>query len=342
MAPSTHQHNAGNVPATRPAQQTGRHFRRVLVALRILLAALILIALTQWSGPEEVLTRFTEFPLPVALSCVLLAILIQVLAATRLGVLARSQGLPISTAESLGINLSAIFYGLFLPGGNATGWAVRLLRMSSGAVGVAAALLVLSGDRALATATGAAIGAVADALLKGPATFAVSVLLVTVAVAAGGLACVLLTAIGGQVLAKFRTLPGLGRLVSMLPQRSRLPNRPGPGVILLGLGLSIAAHAIGISIWVWLAWSLGLDIDPLTIAWVRSASMIVGLLPATIGGLGLREGAAVYLLTSLGVSSADALSLSLLAFAATVLAMGFLGGLAEAGRLLPRRQESQE
>jgi uncharacterized membrane protein YbhN (UPF0104 family) len=62
--------------------------------------------------------------------------------------------------------------------------------------------------------------------------------------------------------------------------------------------------------------------------------MIVGVIPATVGGLGLREGATAYLLMTLGVTSADALSLALLAFAVTVLGVGLLGGLAEAWRLL--------
>jgi uncharacterized membrane protein YbhN (UPF0104 family) len=129
----------------------------------------------------------------------------------------------------------------------------------------------------------------------------------------------------------------MGWLASRLKDRSRLPWRPQPGVLWRGLGLTLALHALGIGIWIWLARSLGLELDALTIAWVRSAALIVGLAPITIGGLGLREGAVVYLLTRLGIDGADALSLSLLAFAVTVLAVGFVGGLVEAARLLVRR-----
>lgn len=342
MTTSKEHDNAGEAPAALQAQQSWRRFRsRVLPALRVVLAGLILAGLANWIGPEEILARFGTFPLPVALSCVLLALLVQVLAGLRLGLLAKSQRLPISTGEALSINLSAVFYGLFLPGGNATGWAVRLFRMSAGPAGVATAFLVLAGDRALATVTGAGIGVVADSMLKGPAAPGVSVLLVAVTAVAGWLTWALLISGRAEVLAQARKLPGIGWFASLIRDRGRLPRRPNRGLVVLGVGLSLAVHAVSIVIWVWLAWSLGLNVDVLTIAWVRSASLIVGLLPVTIGGLGLREGAVVYLLTGLGVDGADALSLSLLAFSVTVLAVSFVGGLAEAGRLLVQRSESK-
>jgi hypothetical protein len=82
--------------------------------------------------------------------------------------------------------------------------------------------------------------------------------------------------------------------------------------------------------------ALGLELGLLEIAWVRSAALVVGLLPVTVGGLGLREGTVVALLAVFGVSSADALSLSLLAFTVTVLGVGVVGGLSEAAHLIRR------
>jgi hypothetical protein len=148
-----------------PTSETRKRVCRYVVQpLRIILGCIILVALTRWSGPREVLTRIGTFPVAIALACVCIALLVQYVGAVRLAFLARSQGLLLKTAEALEISLAAVFYGLFLPGGNATGWAVRLLRMSGSASNVGIALVVLAGNRALVTATLAGIGAMTDFL----------------------------------------------------------------------------------------------------------------------------------------------------------------------------------
>lgn len=343
MNPSGHRHSAAPVRDPPPFQRAWVGFRRrVVPTLRIVVAGAILVTLVSWSGPDDVLALLVSFPLSTALSCVLLALLVQVLAAIRLSLLAHTQRLPLSTGDALGINLSAVFYGLFLPGGNATGWAVRVFRLSAGPTGVATAMLVLAGDRALATATGAGIGAIADILLDRPATLSISVLLIAVAAAASGLVWALLLSDIDKLFAKARKWLGFGWLMSKARDRGHTPLFPEPVKVLYGLGLALLVHALGITIWVWLARSLDLGLDALTITWVRSVALVVGLVPVTIGGLGVREGVVVYLLTRLGVTGADALALSLLAFAVTVLAIGFVGGVAEAIRLLIRRPGSED
>lgn len=343
MTPSEDQDTGGEAPAFAPVRRPLSRLRgRALSALRVGAAGLILFALAKLVGTEDLLAHIAEFPLPVALACVLLALLAQFLGAMRLGLLARSQELPISTAEALGINLSAIFYSLFLPGGNASGWAVRLWKMAGQPAAVVTALAVLAGDRAIATAVGASIGIVADTMLARPASAGVSAALFAVTIAAGFLAWVLIMSRQDRLMATVRKLPLVRRFALLIGDRGRFSRRPGSGVLTTGVVLSLATHLLGVTVWVWLAWSVGLQVDALTIAWVRSVALVVGLLPVTIGGLGLREGTVVYLLTRLGLDGVDALLLSLMAFAVTVLAMGVLGGLAEASRLLIHRQPSKD
>ena len=43
-----------------------------------------------------------------------MALLVQIGGAVRVTVLAKAQGLPLKTAEAFSINVSAVFYGLFL------------------------------------------------------------------------------------------------------------------------------------------------------------------------------------------------------------------------------------
>jgi hypothetical protein len=77
-----------------------------------------------------------------------------------------------------------------------------------------------------------------------------------------------------------------------------------------------------------------MELAYLTIGWTRSAAVLVTVLPVSLAGLGLREGAFVLLLAPYAVAPADALAYSLLAFATTVLAVGLIGGAIEAFRLL--------
>lgn len=327
-----------SIPSIR--RETRTVGRRALYTLRIVIALAILVALARWSGPEEVAARLSSLSVPVAVSSVLMALLVQLVAARRLALVAGGHHLQLSTSGALGVNLSAIFYGLVLPGGNAVGWAVRLHRMSAGSAGIATAMRVLAGDRALTTAIGAAIGVAADSWLGGSATRGTSVLLVATAVAAGWLAWLLLVSGARTVPEWARRLQGVGATWLWGGHREHGPTGSGKRVMWQCTALTLLLHALGILIWWWLAKSIDLELDVLTIAWVRSAALVVGLVPLTVAGLGLREGAVVYLLTSLGISGADALSLSLLAFAVTVLSMGVIGGIAEAGRLLHRARKT--
>jgi uncharacterized membrane protein YbhN (UPF0104 family) len=131
-------------------------------------------------------------------------------------------------------------------------------------------------------------------------------------------------------------LPIIGRLAKHIAEPATV-SRPGGAVMLAVVGLSVALHAAGIAGWWILARTIGLELDAASVVWIRSAALVVTLIPATIGGLGLREGAVVYLLSGLGVPSVDALTLSLMAFATTVAAVGIVGGVVEALRLLTER-----
>lgn len=103
------------------------------------------------------------------------------------------------------------------------------------------------------------------------------------------------------------------------------------------LGLAVFRHALGICAMYMLAIGLNLNLSPETIGWVRSVVTLAMMLPFTIGGFGVRELTFIGLLVPLGIDSADALSLSLLVFA-TSLVYAAVGGLLEGERLLSRRR----
>jgi hypothetical protein len=103
------------------------------------------------------------------------------------------------------------------------------------------------------------------------------------------------------------------------------------------VALTIAATLLGIVATWWLAVALQLPVPFVTLAWVRSVVMLLAMLPVTISGLGVREGALVALLAPYGVLGPDALALALLVFGVTVAAVGVVGGVVEAARV-PRER----
>jgi hypothetical protein len=90
------------------------------------------------------------------------------------------------------------------------------------------------------------------------------------------------------------------------------------------------------------AYAVGLEISPLTLGWVRTAVMVLVMLPITIAGFGVREGALVAVLAQYGIPGEEAVAFSLLMFALATLPNGAIGGALEAWRLLrPGRRAAE-
>ncbi len=92
---------------------------------------------------------------------------------------------------------------------------------------------------------------------------------------------------------------------------------PGAVVNLIGVGLMyqlvlIAATALA-------AKAIGMDVSPTAWLAFAPAVLIAQVLPLSIGGLGLREGALVLFLGPLGVSDAESILLGLILYALTLL-----------------------
>lgn len=96
--------------------------------------------------------------------------------------------------------------------------------------------------------------------------------------------------------------------------------------ILLVIGIGVLCQVLSVWTVLPLSWSLELRIAFWDWAWVLAILSTVVLLPVTVGGLGLREGTLVGLLSILGVSPEKALSLSFLIFFFQLI-LASLGGL---------------
>lgn len=92
--------------------------------------------------------------------------------------------------------------------------------------------------------------------------------------------------------------------------------------------LGILFQLIGVATFALLASGVGIDIAWAHWMWIVGATAIVTLLPLSVGGLGIREGALVLLLAQFNVSGEHAIALSLGIFSLT-LAVALIGWMAD-------------
>jgi uncharacterized membrane protein YbhN (UPF0104 family) len=298
--------------------------------LRVAAAVAIISVLVGSIGIHDVLRDIKACPPGIAFSAFMLTLVAHGFAAYQLRQLAKSQQYDLPRSDAMLLQLSSVYYGLFIPGGSGTAWAVRLIRLTRGSGRFMSAVKLVAGDRALATATNAAIGVAASLFITGHAAAWIGSLLLAVTVAATLLLLTVFVSIDDSHLAWLRRFPVLSRAVSKSGGRSTTLRRPDATTIGLVTCASLASHVAGLLAWLLLAQAMGVGLEPVEIAWVRSAAMVAMMLPATVGGLGVREGTVVSLMGVVGTAASDALALSLVVFATTTLAVGVVGGVLEA------------
>jgi uncharacterized membrane protein YbhN (UPF0104 family) len=260
-------------------------------------------------------------------------------ATVQLRVIGEQQGIRLSPKDAFALNLSTSFYNLLLPGyiaGGVARW-YRLARSHSADQPVAALAVVLA-NRVVELVTVLITGLLfwaADPLARSnrlvPATFA------------GLLLCLILVvrvithsrwSRGGALPARWRD-----RVAAGLDATARYREMPRSTLGRL-VGASATRHLLMVSAFYCFAQALHL---PLTIAvagWTRTVVALAGMLPITVGGLGVREGSLIAVLHPYGVPAPAAAALGLLLFArelAAALAGGVIEGrtflsLGEAGR----------
>ncbi len=311
----------------------------IRLAIRIAVAAIVLAVLASRVDVAQVraaLVACSRRDVALAAAWSFTALLV---IAWRLRVLLTAQGVPARVGQMYAINLSAFFYNLFLPIGGVGVAALRLQKLSHGATGrLTVALTAIVCDRLTAVAALGLVGLVCWVLDSQPKP-------------AGGLFVLVAGLSTSAVLVAPRIVPrglrrsvrelqahgtgtwwsaGLTRVASALGSVARL----SPAALARIFGISILAQIPGILVFVALGNGLGLAVSPLSMGWVRSVVTVLTLLPISIGGVGVREGALVFTLQSLGVPAHDALALSILVFVTTILAPGLAGGGVEAAYLL--------
>jgi uncharacterized protein (TIRG00374 family) len=118
--------------------------------------------------------------------------------------------------------------------------------------------------------------------------------------------------------------------------------RSSPRASLWGLCLSLLIQGSGLLLYGFLAKGFGIELSLLVIGSVMAVATLASCLPVSVGGLGVREGALLYLLAPLGVTPPAAIAFSLTGFVLFV-AWGLVGALllilptGETGEVPPER-----
>jgi hypothetical protein len=308
-----------------------QHKRALSLLARLAVAAGILAYLFALVPLAEIAAAAASAaPLPLVLAGAV-ALGAQTVLALRLSHLIRGFGPRLEVASLLEVNLAATFYGLFLPAGNVTGLLVRFARVSRREKNYSGIALALVLDRVIATLTLCMVGLVA-VLLDRPHQSGLLLGLFAASFAALLAGLGLLMLLPGWFADRWpRLVPRkLETLWIALRQARHLPWQ----VLLAAFALGIGIHLLGTGAYGLVAMALDLELPLLTVAWLRAAAILIAILPISVSGLGVREGVLLVLMAPYDISGAQALAFSLLAFASTTVALGLIGGLFEARRLL--------
>ena len=249
-------------------------------------------------------------------------------------------------ASIVRINLVGVFYSIVLPG-QVAGEAVKAYRLGAGradAEQIAASVVVDKVNGMIALLVLGILGAFLSRL-----RFPGSLLATFSAALAIGLAALysihvpalrrgIESAIGFVSRRWPWAKPIADRAALFLAASTRYLARPSLMIasVLLGMLYQLLCIAVILII----APSFGINIQLAEWFWIFAVVTLAVLVPLSVGGLGIREGAFVAVLGLLQVPSASALALSLTVFASQ-LATALLGGLIELAGFWERRKQPQ-
>ncbi len=305
--------------------------------LRVVIGLAVLAVLFYKVPITDVWDTITTARWSLVLGAAALALLMQWSTADRLRRLCNAHGHGWGTGQIFQINLATRFYGLFLPGGNFTGIAIRFYKLSGDHKHYLGTAVALFYDRIAATVSLCALGAVFWMLERPDGSWQALVAILSALLVMVLALVILFDRSPGPVVSKLRGMVGKlgGVRLNTLRQAVRDSRQLSGRQTFLVYTLSVAAHLMGVAGWYLLSQSLGLELSLVSIGWIRSAMILATMIPISVAGLGLREGAALLLLTTYpGIENEDALAFSLLVFAVTTLLIGLAGGLIEAKRLV--------
>lgn len=247
-------------------------------------------------------------------------------------------------AQLVRINLVGVFYSIVLPG-QVAGDAVKAYRLGAGRVDaeeIAASVVVDKVNGMIGLLMLGILGAFLSRL-DFPGSLLAS-FSATLAIGLGVLYSIHLPLLRRSIEASIGFVsrrwlwarPFTARAALFIAASTRYLARPRLMIASVLLGMLYQLLCIAVILIV--APTFGIDIHPAEWLWIFAVVTLAVLVPLSVGGLGIREGAFVAVLGLMQVPSASALALSLTIFASQ-LATALLGGLIEFAGFWERRQQ---
>lgn len=240
----------------------------------------------------------------------------QALSAVRWRVLARPLGFGEPFTRFLTCYFSGMYLNLFAPS-TVAGDIGRALFLAGGRGRRALALSTVVADRALGFVALVWIGAMAVLLMRG---FPIPPLLHLAALAIPPLSVAAWW--WGPLLAARMFQPGSRWRV--LFERDLAPYRKDSRLLFASFALATVFHLLQIGTQVLVAWAVGLDVPWTYFLVFVPVVNILGMLPISLSGIGIREGGYWYFLSLMGVGDESSIALGLLS-SAIVLVTGLTG-----------------
>lgn len=249
--------------------------------------------------------------------CIILLLAQPLVMSLRWWLLLRASGLRLSLAETTRFSWISIFANQFLPA-SVGGDAVRIVLSRMRGLPIKAVTLTVLFDRGVAL-----LALFVLILLLAPAvgdlidTRTVTVIAATVcAIGLAGLLSIgYLAPHAGRFVRARGRLAFLERYIVRIAELSS--NRP---LMASTLSLSAVVHLLSFAALSTLAYCFSVDVAWLTLLAINSLITLAHILPISVAGWGVREGAAVLFFAQAGVDSSTALSVSLLAGVAFAIA----------------------
>lgn len=263
-------------------------------------------------------------------------------AAVRMKVFTDAQQLGLGIGTIISIMFSTSFYGLLLPGalaGGVAGW-MKYVQHGAAAGPALAAIFVNRAAEILALLTAGAYWWTLD----GRATGIAAALLIGLSIGAllaayrlffghsHALVAALERFTAGRKVRETFIVRKLLAFAAHLARVRELPRKATAVVLVASLAQDLLAAAAVYAF----ARALDLELSFVAAAWMRIAVHFLVILPISISGLGVREGALVLLTASYGIAPHESVAWSFLIFAGTLLAAS-TGGLVEARALWKRK-----
>ena len=254
----------------------------------------------------------------------------QALLSWRLMLLTDINGLNISYIKLLQVNLTSLFYKMFIPGGTITSILLRSYKLKQVGNRIDSTISIILFDRLLST-IGLFIGGVIFwGFYKGILPQKAWGVVFGIFLAMGGLFCCMIIITfafqffssrvsSSTILDRFQ-----GRASAMIMFK-RLDFREYLAIFVL----TTFCHLFGVATFIFLALSLNISLCMICIGWIRAAIILLTMLPISFAGLGIRDGVMVYFFHLFDLSTHEALALSFLIFIVTVILGAVIGGVWE-------------